>query len=548
MDGTIGEFFTGRSVLLTGGTGFVGKVTIEKLLRSCPTIDTIYLLIRDRKDQNAAERAVGLMAEGVFGEARRLQPGCEAKIKAIHGDISLPGLGMSDADREEICRRVTVVFHIAATVKFTEELRVAAAMNIVAVKSMVELATSLDRCDCFVQCSTAYAHTYLPRCGEELYDATFCPDKLLKLLDLVDDDKLIAEMTPALIKPHPNTYTFTKCLGEHVVNTQLGDIPVAVVRPAIVTPAWQHPYPGWTDTPNGPAGITLAIGAGLLSSVPSCPEASPALVPVDVVASYLIAAAWHTHSAALRADEGPTRTVYNCVGGENMTTWGQFCVGVNRCWKATPMEKAVRSPQNEMIAPDTRVGQTLARFWGFVHDELPAKAIDLAAKASGRRPFAARVHRKTSTIMREYQPWLTRTWDWEIDQAAVVTQAMAKEDRAAFTVSVAEMEWPKYMDNFVMGLKRFVLKEEDCTNPLRLEAARKNQQLLQWKDFAVRLTTTAALWRFAMALGLVKGASSKTSAAAWLAMYTELAKRMRTWSVKALNTARAIAPATEQAV
>lgn len=36
-----------RNVLLTGGTGLVGKVTVEKLLRCCPDIGTVYLLTRD---------------------------------------------------------------------------------------------------------------------------------------------------------------------------------------------------------------------------------------------------------------------------------------------------------------------------------------------------------------------------------------------------------------------------------------------------------------------------------------------------------------------
>lgn len=32
----IAQFFRGKSVFITGGTGFVGKQIIEKLLRSCP--------------------------------------------------------------------------------------------------------------------------------------------------------------------------------------------------------------------------------------------------------------------------------------------------------------------------------------------------------------------------------------------------------------------------------------------------------------------------------------------------------------------------------
>ena len=43
---SISEFYRGRSVLVTGASGFIGKQLVEKLLRSCPDIDKIYVLLR----------------------------------------------------------------------------------------------------------------------------------------------------------------------------------------------------------------------------------------------------------------------------------------------------------------------------------------------------------------------------------------------------------------------------------------------------------------------------------------------------------------------
>ena len=75
-------------------------------------------------------------------------------------------LGMSEEDRAEVVEKVTILIHIAATVRFQERLKNAINLNILGVKRMVELAHDLKQCDSFVHCSTAYTHAYKQEIGE----------------------------------------------------------------------------------------------------------------------------------------------------------------------------------------------------------------------------------------------------------------------------------------------------------------------------------------------------------------------------------------------
>lgn len=118
---SIAKLYTDRSVFITGGTGFMGKVLVEKLLRSCPGIKNIYLLIRPKKGQETAARLNDLLntpvsSTGVppppslsanppvasfqlFDSVRKERPNDLNKVIPICGDITSPELGISENDQ-----------------------------------------------------------------------------------------------------------------------------------------------------------------------------------------------------------------------------------------------------------------------------------------------------------------------------------------------------------------------------------------------------------------------------------------------------------------
>ena len=69
----------------------------------------------------------GLLAAPVFASVPSDQL---AKLCALEGDITSPGLGLSRGDEESLVRDVSVVFHSAATVKFDEDLSKSLTMNV----------------------------------------------------------------------------------------------------------------------------------------------------------------------------------------------------------------------------------------------------------------------------------------------------------------------------------------------------------------------------------------------------------------------------------
>jgi len=43
---SVRNFYKDKVIFLTGTTGFIGKVVLEKILRSCPDFKRIYVMVR----------------------------------------------------------------------------------------------------------------------------------------------------------------------------------------------------------------------------------------------------------------------------------------------------------------------------------------------------------------------------------------------------------------------------------------------------------------------------------------------------------------------
>lgn len=86
-----------------------------------------------------------VFVEQIFDGIRKECPQCLNKLQAISGDITSPQLGISDADCQTLIENVSIVFHVAATVKFDEVLKISVAMNLVGTKRLVELCHKMPK-------------------------------------------------------------------------------------------------------------------------------------------------------------------------------------------------------------------------------------------------------------------------------------------------------------------------------------------------------------------------------------------------------------------
>lgn len=251
---TIPDFYADQEIFVTGGSGFMGKVLIEKLLRSCPDIKTIYVLLRPKKGKLVQERLQTIIDTPLFAPLKQHDPKVLDKLVPIAGDIAEVQLGISSVDRSKM-KNVSIIFHSAASVRFDDSLQYAVFMNTRGTREIMNMAKSLSRIKVVLHVSTTYSHPELKIVGEKIHEPYVDWKKTIKIAEKMDED-ILNMMTVKYTTFMPNTYTFTKALAEQVVDDHKDEVPLVMFRPSIVISSMKEPFPGWIDNFNGPGNLT----------------------------------------------------------------------------------------------------------------------------------------------------------------------------------------------------------------------------------------------------------------------------------------------------
>lgn len=176
------KFYENKNVLITGASGFLGKVLLWKLIESCPNIGKIYVLLRAKNNSTADKRLIQMLKSKPFSPKYDYTE-LLAKVVAIEGEITTPGLGLSQSDRQLLCDQVNVVFHSAASVRFDAPLKDNMRDNLFGTREMLQLCNEIKTLDSLVHVSTAYSNCHLKDIRENLIPLKTEVDDAIQLIE-----------------------------------------------------------------------------------------------------------------------------------------------------------------------------------------------------------------------------------------------------------------------------------------------------------------------------------------------------------------------------
>jgi long-chain acyl-CoA synthetase len=447
----IAEALRGQRIFVTGATGFLGRVLVEKLLWSVPDVGKLLLLIRPDRDRSAEERLRHeVLGSEVMDRLRALhgdewEAWAASRVEAVPGDLGQDRFGLDDERYAALCGGVDLVVANAATVTFDERLDRALELNARGAGRTLALARDagdvplLHVSTCFVSGTREGVVTerVLRLDLETIVPAL--DEACKEIAGPADEPFVAAGAEQARRHGFHDVYTLTKALGEALLARDHGAVPVAIVRPAIVESAAEQPFPGWIDAVRVADPLLVAYGRGKARDFPGSADAVLDLVPVDHVIHALLAAL-----AELARREGSGFAVYQVGSSRNPITLGRLLDYAREGFTRTPMRDERGEPipagPARFVAPE-KLRRRLQRGHGRVRDHL--------------------LH-----LLDVYGPYVGHRAHYDDEATRGLWNRLSAADRAAFPFDITALDWRSYIANVhVPGLQRFALRAETGAPP-----------------------------------------------------------------------------------
>jgi len=512
---SVKETLVGKHLMLVGVTGFIGKVWLVDLLQQIPEIKKITLLIRRNRTTTAQRRFEKIVEESPTFDplqesyGRRLGQFLKEKVEVVEGDVSASGLGLDAKTRERLAKSLDLVVNSAGLTDFNPDLRDALSSNVDSTLHLIEFLRASDHA-ALMHLSTCYvvgkrdgrvqeelSANYNPA-GDPRFDSEREVDSLRVLIRSVEERARGKELARALVRQAlgkgvdeskaeagelegmvrrnrlrwernrlvragmkraqrlgwPNTYTFTKSLGEAILARRGKDLPVAVVRPSIVESSTRTPFPGWNEGINTSGPLSYLLGTNF-RQLPSNEKKCLDVIPVDMVCRgmTLVAAALLKRKHA-RMYQLATSGISPCNMGRSIELTGlahrkhyKTQQGIDHWLKvkfetipvskqryermSIPMQKAVVSGIN-------RVAEVL-RF----------KKSPLAK--------AERDLNRAEKLIELYEPFILHNEHvFECENARLLSAALSPEERKIFAFDPESIDWWDYWINVhIPALRRW---------------------------------------------------------------------------------------------
>ena len=240
-------------------------------------------------------------------------------------------------------------------------------------------------------------------------------------------------------------YTFTKAMGEQLIDLERGELPVVLLRPSIIESSLAEPEAGFLDGLKVADPLILHYSKGRLPDFPADPTIVLDIIPVDLVTNAIIA-------ALPSARRNEIQVYHVATGTEKPLKLGEMFNLIHDYFHRHPMQN--------------RLGEAIrVRRWTFPSPErfrrlyqikylIPLNTILWLMEHCSALPWSPRLKQRVSVLeatldrvlnlIQIYRPYMFLDCQFETKNTRRLFEAMSPEDRELFDFDVQRIDWPAY--------------------------------------------------------------------------------------------------------
>lgn len=496
------QTLNGKNILITGCTGFLGKVLLEKIISSIPKIGSINILIRGSSSyKNGRERfEQEILTSSIFNTLKDKDPAafesfCATKLNVITGELTEKFFGLNETQYSALADKVDLIVNSAASVNFREALDKALKINTLCLNNIIDLAERGGDIP-VVQVSTCYVHGLNKG---DIYEETKAPfgQKIPRnekgqyvvsgVIDLLKDKinnirfptKDPEALSKALVDLGINeanrygwndTYTFTKWMGEQLLIEKLAGKSLAIVRPSIIESTLKGPVPGWIEGIKVADAIIFAYARGKIAFFPADPKGTMDIIPADLVANSIILS-----MTKVFASPGETNIYQCCSSGSNPANISDL--------KNTMIKEA---RDNYGAYPKLFKGKKPASHFNFVSKSVfdaAMKAIQMPLGILNDVNSLLGRESKNSLMLKNIDTALTLSTTFSFygfpkyrfhnGKLLALAKELGETSDSEFSVDAAQINWNEYFGkNHIAGLEKYAMKDKSESSDAKNKSTR----------------------------------------------------------------------------
>ncbi|KAJ5763626.1 hypothetical protein N7533_002307 [Penicillium manginii] len=357
------DYYDGKVLFVTGGTGFIGTTLLYRLLSQAAP-EHVYVLCR-----GGYERAKAKWTEMLSAPVAKVLTQSN-RMTILDGELGdTATMNLPDDDLQMLKQKVHILIHAASSIALNNSLRELDYTVIAPTVCLAQYALKFVNLERFVFLSTAYVNAHL-------WMASKTSDVAVeeRVYPLGSNDENPLETAPHVYRELQKTgtteeyethdfpwpYAYAKHLAERLVfnKAALKDASdkFLIIRPSVVGPADQFPYHGFTTSYSSPSTACAAAYAmhpgRKINLATRCEnpdkEATIDEVPVDVVAERLLVHVALGSSGCVHAVSGEKGRLriedwWDAFKKERRWPWNVKPVWISKDWHSSDLHHVAKS-------------------------------------------------------------------------------------------------------------------------------------------------------------------------------------------------------------